>query len=256
MGFLSELKKLVFGAESLSKSAARKGREMAEDAGEELWDKATDLGETLAEKTGGLRDAILHQAEGTIDMVSKNETLKKAATEAEQMSEKVLSKGEELLGKGAEKVEQLGKSILGENNENLEKAKDFAEGVGSKILETKDKLQDKAEDLVDNINDKIDSTLERAKAEEAAEAAKPKKDLKTILEENEGSMLDGKDDFFSKAEKFAKGDYQAAAEGKVSIQEIEAPAKEAAKAAGFSDLDGDGNEVIDDAIIEISGEEE
>lgn len=256
MGLLSEFKKLLFGAESISKSAARKGKEMAEDVGEEIWDKAGDLGDTLADKASGLRDAILHQAEGTMDMVSKNETLKKAAEEAERMSESALSKGEELLGKGADAMSDIGKKILGENNENLEKAKDFAEGVGSKILETKDKLQDKAEDLMGDINEKIDQTLDRAKAEEAAEAAKPQKDLKTILDENEGSLLEGKDDFFSKADKFGDGDYQAAAEGKITVQEIEAPAKEAAKAAGFTDMDGDGNEVIDDAIIEITGEEE
>lgn len=256
MGLLSEFKKLLFGAESLSKSAAQKGKEMAADAGEELWDKATDLGDTLADRAGDLKDAILHQAEGTMDMVSKNETLKKAAEDAERMSESALSKGEELLGKGADQMDKLGKKIFGENNENIEKVKDFAESVGSKIIDTKEKLQDKAEDLMDDINDKIDATLDRAKAEEAAEAAKPQKDLQTILDENKDSLLKEKDDFFSKAEQYADGDYQAAAEGKVTIQEIEAPAKEAATAAGFTDMDGDGNEVIDDAIIEVTGEEE
>lgn len=249
MGIFSEFKKLIFGAESLGKSAVNKGKEYAKDAGEDLWEKAESLGEDIAEKTSGLRDAILHQAEGTINMVSKNETLKNVAEGTERIGEKVLSKGEELINKGSEQVEKLGKTILGENNENLEKAKDFTAGVGAKVMETKDKLMHKAEDLVDDINDKIDETLDRAKAEDAAEAAKPKKDLKEILEENKGSMLEGKDDFFSKAEKFAKGDYDGALEGKITIEKSTIDTKEPAKAAGFTDLDGDGNELVDDALI-------
>ena len=86
MGIFGDLKKIIFGAESVGKSAINKGKDLAKETTEELLDRASDfgdniqktagtVGESVAEKTSGLRDAILHQAEGTINMVSKNETL-------------------------------------------------------------------------------------------------------------------------------------------------------------------------------------
>ena len=118
------------------------------------------------------------------------------------------------------------------------------------MLATKDKIVEKGKELAEDLNEKIDETLAKAKAEEAAEAAKPQKDLQEILDENEGSLLDDKDDFFSKAAKYAEGDYDGAAEGQIKITDAEIKESgDTAKAAGFTDLDGDGNEVIDDAII-------
>ncbi len=266
MGILGDLKKIFFGAESLGKSAAGKGKDLAMETTEDILERASDFGDTikstasnvgegLAEKTGGLRDAILHQAEGTLDMVTKNETLKNVAEKTEQIGSNILEKGEELLNKGSQKVEELGQTILGENNENLEKAKEMTADLGSKVIETKDKLVEKGKELHENLNEKIDETLAKAKAEEAAEAATPQKDLKEILDENKGSMLDDKDDFFSKAAKYADGDYQGAAEGSITVTDkVLKAGGTIATAAGFTDLDGDGNEVIDDAIV--LGEEE
>lgn len=252
MGIFSDIKKLIFGAESVSKSAINKGKEFARETSEDFMETAEKVGDKIADKTSGLRDAILHQAEGTINMVTKSETLKNVATETERIGEKVLSTGEEMIKKGSEKVEKFGQSILEENKENIEKAKEFTSNLGNKVLEAKKKLVDQAEDVLEDINEKIDQRIARGKVEEAAEAAKPKKDLREILDQNEGSLLKDKDDFFSKAEKFAKGDYHAVSEGKITIGESDLPKtkKDPAKAAGFTDLDGDGNEVIDDAIIE------
>ena len=261
MGIFGDIKKLIFGAESLGKSAVNKGKDLAKETTEDILDRASDfgdsmkstaatVGENVAEKTSGLRDAILHQAEGTINMVSKSETLKNVAEKTERIGETLLDKGEELINKGSQKVEKLGQAILGENNENLEKAKEMTADLGSKVLETKDKLVDKGKELADDLNEKIDATIAKGKADEAADAAKPKKDLHEILDENEGSLLDGKDDFFSKAAKYADGDYDGAAEGQIKITDVEIKdSGDTAKAAGFTDLDGDGNELIDDAII-------
>ncbi len=296
MGFLSELKKLFFSVEAVSKSAAQKGKEyvretsddlskkatelgktastkandLAEDFGEkaqeyskkaaerassigqELKEQAEDLGETIVEKTDGLRDAILHSAEGTMNMVNKSETLKKAAETTERFGEKILNTGEELVKIGAERIEKLGGVILGENHENLERAKQMTEKIGSKVLEAKEKLVEKAGEALDDLNEKIDDTIAKGKEMDAIEAAKPRRTLQETLNENKGSLLDDKDDFFSKAEKFAKGDYGAVLEGKITIQPSDTPIIKAspARAAGFDDLDGDGNEIIDDAIID------
>jgi hypothetical protein len=57
--------------------------------------------------------------------------------------------------------------------------------------------------------------------------------------------------WLSKANKFADGDHGAFSEGKITIKEpSEVIKKDPSKAAGFKDLDGDGNELIDDAIVE------
>ena len=60
-----------------------KAGDLAETAGS----KAGELGENLLDKTSTLRDAILHSAEGTIDMVKKSETLQKAAETTERIGE-------------------------------------------------------------------------------------------------------------------------------------------------------------------------
>jgi hypothetical protein len=63
------------------------------------------------------------------------------------------------------------------------------------------------------------------------------------------STLEGQDDFFSKAERFAKGE-PLDDRPDVEITQGEPQQKKDIKAAGFEDLDGDGDEIIDDAIIE------
>jgi len=278
MGIFSEIKKLFFVTKSVGKSAADKGFDLAKDAGGDLidkagdvagdiasaagskatelggdiLDKAGDIGGSLANRTGDLRDAILHSAEGTIKMVEKNETLKKVATTAESIGEKVLSTGEDLINKGGEAVESLGGKILGENQENLEKAKDFTEKVGEKVIEAKENLVEKASDVFDDINTKIDETLEKAKAEEAAEAAAPPPEpfYEKMKASKDDSLLDGTDDFFAKAEKFADGDYAGVQEGMITVDDkVHEVEKDIAKAGGFTDHDGDGNELVDDAIV-------
>ncbi|MCB0644697.1 MAG: hypothetical protein KDC44_23795, partial [Phaeodactylibacter sp.] len=68
------------------------------------------------------------------------------------------------------------------------------------------------------------------------------------------SPLDGTDDFFAKAARFADGDYHNSGkpkpEGEITLSESDAPEEPLAidnrKAAGFEDADGDGNEIVDD----------
>ena len=72
-------------------------------------------------------------------------------------------------------------------------------------------------------------------------------------EELEKSTLEGKDDFFAKADRYARGDFQK--EGAINIvdaEKTEPVEKEPFKGDihGFDDADGDGDPLIDDAIIE------
>jgi hypothetical protein len=68
------------------------------------------------------------------------------------------------------------------------------------------------------------------------------------------SLLEGKDDFFEKAKRFAEGDYRnegkKTGDMKMEKNPDYKPKKDGGKATGFDDLDGDGDEIIDDAIIE------
>jgi hypothetical protein len=66
--------------------------------------------------------------------------------------------------------------------------------------------------------------------------------------------LDGFDDFFSKASRFADGDYHNTGKQDEDITIDKTNKKDrpdqTGKLPGFKDNDGDGNELIDDAIVE------
>ncbi|MBK7335637.1 MAG: hypothetical protein IPJ00_05510 [Saprospirales bacterium] len=70
------------------------------------------------------------------------------------------------------------------------------------------------------------------------------------------SELSGKDDFFEKAKRFAEGDYHNTGkkeEGKITLSQDPdhvAKKKKEGEIKGFDDHDGDGDHLIDDAIID------
>ncbi len=244
MGFLSEIKKLLFAKKSVAKSAARKSKDYVVDKAEDLEESAkhfaNETGSSLKEKTSGLRDSIMDTTGNIVD---------KGKEAWDDISEKV---GEsEIVKKAADISEDVGEKILDAGEGFMDKAKDVSESIGEKVLDVKDDLMDKARDLTSDLSEKLDDTIEKAQKMEAEEAAIPKKDFADETLDTGGSLLDGTDDFFEKASRYADGDYSGALEGKTEIIEPIEPVekKPPAKAAGFEDLDGDGNEMIDDAII-------
>ncbi len=97
--------------------------------------------------------------------------------------------------------------------------------------------------------------MEKAQRMSEEEAAMPKKEFADETLDAGGSLLEDTDDFFSKADKFADGDYDSFSEGKITVTDnIVETTQEKITAAGFTDADGDGDEIIDDATI-ISEEE-
>ena len=66
------------------------------------------------------------------------------------------------------------------------------------------------------------------------------------------TLLDGKDDFFARAERYAQGDYhnEGGKDMTIGTNPDHQATKRDGKAAGFEDIDGDGDEIIDDAIID------
>lgn len=282
MGFVSELKKLFFGVESVGKSAINETKKNITEA-------ADRAGDEISKKTSGLKESIIETSENTLDSIKSSDVMKKTQTKLDEVSDRIEKSAEELSHKASvalegfrsgetmkkaqntidsvsEKVqnaasdiaekaadvsEKIGTTVFGENNERLEKAKDFTEDIGKKVLDAKEKMIDRARDIKEDIDESIDETIEKAKEMEAMERAQREKSASTPPTSHGDSLLKD-DDFFSKADKYAKGEYSAFSEGKITIDPDKPaqPKKDGRTAAGFEDLDGDGNEIVDDAILD------
>ncbi len=279
MGILSSLKKLFFVNKSIVESAAdktgdylkeksteikEKGNEVLKESGEAFVNSTKDIKENLAkssesliekskelagdtfEKIKDIGEDISEKAKDTLEKVSENEYVQKAADVSEKLGEQILDKGEDLVEKAKDISEKVGGEIL-------DKAGSLSEKIGEKAIEIKDDLSDKAKVAADKIGEKFDETVQKAEEWQRQEDAKPKKEFADDdLSVSDESLLEGKDDFFSKASEFADGDYNAFESGPKIIDnnDLVEPLKKEGKAAGFVDMDGDGNEIIDDAITE------
>lgn len=260
MGFLSEIKKLLFASKSVAKHQGEKGIEYGMEKGAEIASKGkdvlSDVGGDIVNKTSGLRDAVLEKSGDALG------DLKSSAGDA-------LGGLKDTAGDALGGLKDAASSTYDSlaDNELVNKAGSFAEDVGGKVMETggdlldkagdvKDTLVEKAKEATDKLGDKLDETYEKAKAFEAEEALKPKGEFAEETLTAGGSLLDGTDDFFSKADKYAEGEYDAFSEGKTTISKpdpntIDITPKDPIKAAGFIDADGDGDEIIDDAQIVV-----
>jgi gas vesicle protein len=270
MGFLSEIKKLLFVKKAVAKSQTEKAVDFGLEKGKDIADKSADIlkdtGDILSEKTSGLRDSVLEKsgdvfgsikdtANSTFDSVKDADLVKKAGDTVGGLGETIVAAGGTLVDKT--------KDVIGDvtDSDFVKNTADFTEKVGDKVLDTGEAFMDKAKEVAgpvserlsevkDDLKDKLDETMDKADAMAAEEKLNPPKEFADDVVDASGSLLEGTDDFFSKADKFADGDYGAFSEGKITVSdervEIEKPN---VKAAGFQDLDGDGDEIIDDALI-------
>ena len=179
---------------------------------------------------------------------------------------------------GVDKIREGGRQIVDSGSELASKAGDSIESATEKIVEASDKAwekiadtssnlydkaKDKIEDLGEKVGDKMEDMLEKAEAMEAQEKLEVAQHPTGIYEGEshneklEGSLLEGTDDFFEKAEAFAEGNYDKASEGKMTIDTTDAsPVEDDRPVAGFEDRDGDGDEIVDDAIVMDTEEEQ
>jgi ElaB/YqjD/DUF883 family membrane-anchored ribosome-binding protein len=190
----------------------------------------------------------------------------------EDTGRKVMETGDELLAKSQDLAERTGKVVLEKGGEALEKAKKVAEEVGGKVLEkgaeVGSRMGEVFGDAAKKAEDKFAQFFEEAQraAEEETKAKSEPRDfnkepIKTPKERLQEDSLDSKQDFFSKAERFAQGDHHAFNEKpRVIPSDGTAPEKPSDKPVnplrGFEDLDGDGNELIDDAILDEDNNKE
>lgn len=106
-------------------------------------------------------------------------------------------------------------------------------------------LKGKMDELLDDVEQKS-GELDEIERKEKESASRP-------LEYRGKSLLDDKDDFFSKAEAYAEGRPLPPTGMEFSQSEEESgakPTEDKRKVYGFEDLDKDGDELIDNAVIE------
>ncbi len=155
--------------------------------------------------------------------------------------------GAGLAGKIGGISEVVGEKVLEKGGELLDRA-----------AEAGSKLKDRADDFVDHASRqaekmKMEQVIEDAKIAAAqAEARARAFDGKETARDASESTLDGTDSFFDRADRFAKGDYTNEGGKKMVIQDNpdHQPKPKGGIISGFEDADGDGDSLIDDAIIE------
>lgn len=227
--------------DSLKKTASSAGAKVMETG----TGMAEKFGET-AEKVGG---TILEGSEKAMD---------KAADFTENVGKKVMETGSNMVEKFGETAEDVGEAIFEKGGEALEKAKGFATNIGSKILDAKDELFAKAEAEAAKSGETADSLIDKMKNLNQKLEDKISGNNQQFADkplDTGGSEFSKHDSFWEKADRFAKGDYHMKGKepkpGELTIKENpDYKAPEKGKVKGFDDGDNDGDELIDDAIIE------
>ncbi|MEM8525477.1 MAG: hypothetical protein AAGG68_12625 [Bacteroidota bacterium] len=284
MGVFNDLKKVLFGASSVAKHNAEKAANAGKEATEKLADNLEEVGEKVAQKTG----EHLEKAQQFTEEVG-GEVLKKAESFWEKTKEVAEDVGAELIEKGKiakEKAQEFASEaearikeqtssfekktttppptedmaddilndVFGEKNTSATEATAASENMASQAkeqVEDTDSIFEQLMDKAENLSDKLKENLGDYDAP---------RETKIGYDNAKGSLLDGQDDFFERAKRFADGDYHNTGskdgapikkEGDIEIRQnpdYQKPVNEG-KVKGFEDLDGDGDEIIDDAII-------
>lgn len=194
------------------------------------------------------------------------EGLKNAASSAFERTKDATAGARAAASDGLDSAARLGNTLK-------DKTADMAEKVGGQVLEKGDDLLNRAAEMGAGLKEKADAYLDHAseqaakiRAEEAAEEARIAAEVAKARErafdgkeanrDTAESTLSGTGSFFDRAERFADGDYHN--EGGKDIRLLDAdadtPKDSRGTITGFTDADGDGDALIDDA--EIVGEEE
>jgi ElaB/YqjD/DUF883 family membrane-anchored ribosome-binding protein len=267
MSILSELRRLLFGAKAVAKSGAEKAGDKVTESTREAREDFDAWLERVRRESGiqppegpnvppppspdkEPPDTITHRMSETGEALRK-----KAEHLAEETGKRVLATGKKvedeflnpLAQKAGEVAEKTGEKILEKGSDILDRAQDFLREAKEKTGEELGKVYDKAqEEAARHQAEKaaLDAEL-KARADKYRPASPQGKDHKEALDD---ALLSGTDDFFEKADQFAKGNYR---HGMLDIEPGEKTERPRSNAptAGFEDRDGDGDDIIDDAEI-------
>lgn len=273
MGFMKWINRVVFGAESVAKSAGKEavhtGKEAMEDLAEraeELYDKgkdkAAEWGDELVDKfedLTGSKEEVPEESQ-TDELVNDILSDEKESPTAEESLADKPPTGPKPGDKTKEFIEKTGEKVLSGMDTIVEKGEEILEKKGELFEQAKEKI----EEATDKLKAKYDDLVEKAE-ESAREDAREKAENPTGFREDsthadqlkKTDILSGTDDFFDKADSFAKGNYGAFTDEPQISKDPTAKKEEVDDRStyGFEDLDGDGNDIIDEAIIDDSEEE-
>ncbi|MCF8238498.1 MAG: hypothetical protein K9I85_10110 [Saprospiraceae bacterium] len=281
MSLFSDLKRLLFGAKAVTRSAAEKTEETVRETIRETKEDLDAWMERIRKEAGTeppeatnvetpATDPPIEDPNATSSHTLKEtgeDLMHKAGDLAEKTGSKILEQGKRV----EEGIEEIGEKVLSAGEHVAEKAGQLAEKVGGEIMEKGGALLDKAKEMLKDTTDKageeagklFDKAQEEAakhdlekaaqKAEELARKARFESESpqgKSHLDALDDSLLEGKGKggFFEKADEFAKGNYH---HGEMTVEPGE-PAekpKGTGPTYGFEDRDGDGDDIIDDAEI-------
>ena len=232
-----------------------KAVEKVEDFGEKALDKAEDLGQKIKESE--IVDRVKDKATDLKEKITESDVFDKVKTTTEDIGKKVIDTGKKI---GQEVQETISPSskiksdnpVLKEASDTEASANEFVDNIKEKAADFKDEMVEKAKNTIGNIDDKIDEISAKADEMKKMEASKP--EFKKMPDQLGKSELEGKDDFFAKASAYADGNYSGVADDPI-IERVELPVEDTTVSAddplpGFEDRDGDGNELVDDAIID------
>lgn len=264
-------------AEEMVEEAWKKGDELKDQAKERAEAYfSTDKEEYTSEQSDIYASSSLSEDDISAEF-EDNSTKEDPPTPTEKS--KVETLGEDIgkaagaAGKKAQDfTEEVGKKVMEEGGKAWDKFQVLSEKVGKRLMDTSEevggKLKSRFDDLVERANqeaekENIEDLTEEAQkiAEELEERIKErgsKSNFQNLQEDKaKGGTLGGFDSFFDKAARYADGDYHNEGEGHIKIDKDPdyKPEETAGMVKGFEDMDGDGNEIIDDAIIDDSDDD-
>jgi len=248
MGILDDFKKLFWAQKAVAKSTARKVGDEAKEIAEDGYEKVKHFGEKVVDKTEEAFDDAKDFASDIFEDLKKKantttsanaNTNTSGSTTPSEKKERVIDKAVEMSDKAWEKAEDVGEKVWDKAGDLAEKAKELAKKAGEKIEGKVDELLEKAKEL----DKKIEAERDAIDPNRDGYADKP---VNEKLRE-QGSLLKDKDDFWSKADQYSKGDYSM---GKPVVVGKDDPAHDdKLDLKPLKDIKKDGENLIDDAEI-------
>ncbi|MDX1665781.1 MAG: hypothetical protein R3350_01055 [Saprospiraceae bacterium] len=218
------------------------------------------------EAASNLVDDIFDESESGEDSEGKepksgemDEAVEKMKGFLDEVGEEVFRQGGALADKLREATEKVGRRVI-ESSDELGKNIQSSDAWGQ-AKTWGEQLRQKAEELVQKAQE--EAAREKSVDDAISRAQKVAKDLEDKVEQSESELKDRlkksqeKADqqmgsFFEKAKRFSEGNYGMEEEKKTKLEKDPdyKPRKKEGSIPGFEDRDGDGDELIDDAIID------
>jgi len=248
MGILDDFKKLFWVKKAVAKSAAKKVGDEAKEMAEEGYEKVKQFSSKVADKA---EDAFDDAKDFTSDLMDdiwkKKETAAPPVkntpgdTPPSEKTETLVEKAVKMSDKTWEKAEEVGEKVRDKAEDLAGKAKEAAKKVSEKIEGKVDEMLVKAKEL----DKKIEEERDAIDANRDGYADKP---VNEKLRE-QGSLLKDKDDFWSKADQYSKGDYSM---GKPVVVGKDDP--DTLDLKPLKNIKGQGDDLIDDAEVVSDGD--